>query len=286
VEKNECKNMNTSRQRIESIFHPSDFSEASEIAFLHALKIALVTKAELTMLHVDPGNAADWGDFPGVRSTLERWGLIPGGSAKSAVGNLGIKVQKIIASSRSPVRACLDFVDKHPPDLIVLAVHQYEGRVRWQHKRVAEPIAHATAAMTLYVPHGVPGFVAHETGAVSLNKILIPIARKPRAQPALDAVGRLIRGLELTQGKAYLLHVGSGEDVPPLQVPAEPGWDWAVHALEGDAAEVIVQTAAAAGSDLIVMTTEGPHGFLDALRGSTAERVLRECRCPVLTLHA
>jgi nucleotide-binding universal stress UspA family protein len=35
-----------------------------------------------------------------------------------------------------------------------------------------------------------------------------------------------------------------------------------------------------------VMTTEGPHGFLDALRGNTAARVLRECACPVLTLHA
>ena len=74
--------------------------------------------------------------------------------------------------------------------------------------------------------------------------------------------------------------------MPSLQIPAEPGWDWAVHALEGDPAEVIVQTAAASDSDLIVMTTEGPHGFLDALRGSTAERVLRGCRCPVLTLHA
>jgi len=47
-----------------------------------------------------------------------------------------------------------------------------------------------------------------------------------------------------------------------------------------------VQTAAASKSDLIVMTTEGPHGFLDALRGNTAARVLRECPCPVLTLHA
>jgi nucleotide-binding universal stress UspA family protein len=35
-----------------------------------------------------------------------------------------------------------------------------------------------------------------------------------------------------------------------------------------------------------VMTTEGPHGFLDALRGNTAARVLRDVRCPVLTLHA
>jgi hypothetical protein len=184
------------------------------------------------------------------------------------------------------VKACSDFLEKHPADLVVLAVHQYEGNVRWQHKRVAEPIAHAAEAMTLYLPHGVPGFVAHADGAISLRKILVPVAARPRPEPAIGAVARMIRSLGLPPGKVNLLHVGNAEDMPPLQIPAEPGWDWNVHVLEGDPVEVIVQTAAAAGSDLIVMTTEGPHGFLDALRGNTAARVLRECRCPVLTLHA
>ena len=274
------------RTLIGSIFHPSDFTDASNVAFEHALRIALVAKAELTMLHVDPGYAADWGDFPGVRSTLERWGLVPAGSDKSAVADLGITVQKVIATSRSPVKASVDFIEKHPPDLVVLAVHQYEGNVRWQHKRVAEPIAHAAGEMTLFIPHGVPGFVAHQDGAISLKKILIPVARKPEAQPAVDAVARMIRSLGLPPGKVILLHVGSGDDVPSLQIPADRGWDWTVHTLEGDPVEVIVQTAAAASSDLIVMTTEGSHGFLDALRGSTSERVLRDCNCPMLTLHA
>jgi nucleotide-binding universal stress UspA family protein len=275
-----------SADRIESIFHPSDFSEGSEIAFAHALRIALVTKAALTMLHVDPGHEADWSDFPGVRETLCRWHLIAPDSAKSAVTDLGIAVQKVIATSRSPLRASLDFLDKHPADLIVLAVHQYEGRVRWQHKRVAEPIAHANEAMTLYVPHGVPGFVSRETGAISLRNILVPIAGKPRPQPAVAAVARMIRALQLPPGKVRLLHVGPGAEMPALQIPAEPGWDWTVHCLEGEPVEVIGQIAATAGSDLIVMATEGPQGFLDALRGSTSARVLRECRCPVLTLHA
>jgi len=39
--------------RVESIFHPSDFSKASEVAFVHALKIALVAKAKFTVLHVE-----------------------------------------------------------------------------------------------------------------------------------------------------------------------------------------------------------------------------------------
>lgn len=272
--------------RISSIFHPSDFSEGSEVAFVHALKIALVARASLTMLHVDSGDDADWSDFPGVRATLERWGLIPSNSPKSAVTNLGIEVQKIIATSQSPVRASINFLEKQPADMIVLAVHQYEGHVRWQHKRVAEPIAHATAAMTLYLPYGVRGFVAAEDGAISLKSILIPVARKPRPEPAIAAVQRIIESLDLPPGRVHLLHVGNSEDVPAVQIPAEPGWDWTVHVQGGDPVEMILLTAAAAKSDLIVMTTEGPHGFLDALRGNTAARVLRECKCPLLTLHA
>jgi nucleotide-binding universal stress UspA family protein len=38
------------------------------------------------------------------------------------------------------------------------------------------------------------------------------------------------------------------------------------------------------GPDLVVMTTQGRHGFMDALRGSTTERVLREARCPLLAV--
>src|SRR6185295_20226244 len=92
---------------VKFVFHPSDFSEASEVAFAHALKIALVVGAKLTMLHVTASPSAEWQDFPGVRDTLERWKLIPKGSPKSAVGWLGIEVDKIIASSKDPVKACL-----------------------------------------------------------------------------------------------------------------------------------------------------------------------------------
>ena len=39
-------------------------------------------------------------------------------------------------------------------------------------------------------------------------------------------------------------------------------------------------------ADLIVMATEGHQGFLDAIRGSTTERVLRQAPCPVLAVPA
>ena len=61
---------------IEEVVHPTDLSPASERAFAHALAIALVRRARLIILHVAADDRPDWGEFPAVRGTLERWGLL------------------------------------------------------------------------------------------------------------------------------------------------------------------------------------------------------------------
>ena len=270
--------------KLESIFHPSDFSEASEVAFAHALKIALVSGAKLTMLHVEATPSAEWQDFPGVRDTLERWGLIPQGSPKSAVGQLGIAVEKFIRFDNDPVEASLYFLKENPADLIVLAVHQHEGRMRWLSKSVGEPIARGAGQMTIFTPHGVKGFVSRQDGSISLRNILIPVTSKPRPQPSLEAAERLIRTLQLPAGTVTLLHVGPAAEMPSIQLPKDSGWTWNKVAKVGEPADTILQTASELSADLIVMTTDGPDGFLDALRGSTSERVLRKAHCPVANL--
>ena len=215
----------TEGPRVHSIFHPSDFSEASEVAFAHALKVALVAGGTLNMLHAAPGpaSAAAWHDFPGVRDTLARWQLIPKGSPPSAVVQVGIDVRKVLAVGKDPVKACLQFLEENPADLIVLAVHQHEGRMRWLHKSVGEPIARRSGQMTLFIPHGVEGFVSRTDGTLSLRNILIPITSKPRPQPALEAAVRVIRGLQLREGTVTLLHVGAADDAPAVKVPENTG---------------------------------------------------------------
>jgi nucleotide-binding universal stress UspA family protein len=270
--------------KLESVFHPSDFSEASEIAFAHALKIALVTRAKLTMLHVAASPRVEWQDFPAVRDTLERWGLIPRGSPKSAVPQLGIEVTKRISLGKDPVKSCLAFLKDNSTDLVVLAVHQHEGRMRWLEKSVGKPIARKSGQMTLFIPHGVEGFVSQRDGSVSLRNILIPVTRKPRPQPSLEAAARLIRNLHLPAGTVTMLHVGPEAEMPSLRQPDDTDWSWKKVTKIGEPADTIAQSAAELCADLIVMATEGPDGLLDALRGSTSERVLQKARCPLLNL--
>ena len=265
------------------VFHPSDFSVASEIAFAHALKIALVSRATLHILHVSDPSHVPWEEFPGVRDTLERWGLIPAGSSRRAVTRLGIEVRKVVRHDRDPVKASLRFLTRHPADVVVLAVHQRAGRMRWFQKSIGEPIAYGSGQITLFIPHGVDGFVSRATGAVSLRNVLIPLAHKPSPQPALDATARFVSNLQLAAGTVTLLHVGAGE-APAVQCPAVPGWTWNRMSAIGDPVERILWAAGAVAADLIVMTTDGPDGFLDGLRGTTSARVLNQARCPVANL--
>ena len=269
---------------VDSILLPSDFTAGSQTAFHHALKAALVAKSKFTILHVSPGAAAAWTDFPGVRETLERWGLIPPGSPKSAVPQLGIDVRKVVAHDASPTKSVLRFLEEHPADLIVLNTHAREGRARWLRESVAEPIARRSGQMTLFLPDQVPGFVSAKDGEVTLNTILIPIAATPRPQPAVAAAVRLAVRLQRARGTFVLLHVGDASAMPDVRCPEVPGWAWKKVTRTGDVIEGIVDTAGQETADLIVMSTDGRNGFLDALRGSHSERVLRSAPCPLLTV--
>lgn len=276
--------MNSEISLVESVLHPTDFSEGSRVAFHHALKAALLGKSKLTLLNVSADGTADWSDFPGVRETLERWGLLEKGSPKSAVANLGIDARKVVAQENDPVEAVLRYLKQHPADLIVLATSHREGRARWLGKSVAEPVARRAWEMTLFIPADSEGFVNEHDGSVHLRKILVPVARSPIPQPALNAAAHLVTKLNCFEGTFRLLHVGDEESMPKLKCPEVPGWKWERELRTGDVIQTIVDAARDIEADLIVMSTDGRNEFLDGLRGSHSERVLRHGAAPLLTI--
>lgn len=270
---------------IQSVFHPTDFSPGSEVAFYHALKASLLTKSELTIMHVSSDGESGWASFPRIRNTLERWKLLPERSPKSAVSRLGITPVKIIAREPDPVAAVINFLKQNPADLIVLATHQFRGPARWLNRSVAEPVARNSGQMTLFIPANCKGFVSANDGSVSLGRILVPIADSPRAQPAVEAAARLATKLNLPTGVFTLLHVGdSASAMPRVRCYEVEGWDWQKVNRSGEIISTILDTSSTINADLIVMSTDGRDGFLGAVRGSHCERVLRQCSVPLLTI--
>ena len=154
------------------------------------------------------------------------------------------------------------------------------------HPALAEAIARTAGTRTLFVPRRVPGFVDAATGAVALRQVLIPVDREPHPQRAIDVAAGLIRSLGSAQGALTVLHVGAEGDLPQWTPPELPGWSVESVSVAGEVVDTILEVSDERDADLIVMGTRGHHGFLDALRGSTTERVLRGAECPVLTVPA
>ena len=269
---------------IESVLHPTDFSESSLVAFHHALKAAMATRSRLTLLHVSTEKDLRWSNFPGVRETLENWGVLPKGSPKSAVSRLGIEVSKIVANESDPVQAVLRYLEKSPADLIVLATSQRGTRTAWLGKSVSAPVTRKAGQMTLLIPREAKGFVSGQDASVKLNNILIPVALTPRPEPALRAAARFIRKFDSSEGTFTVLHVGESNTMPALRFPEVSGWTWKKQVRGGDVIDGIVNTAKELEADLVVMATDGRNGFLDGLRGSHSERVLRQSATPLLTV--
>ncbi len=274
-------------RQIRSVLHPTDLTPASMAAFAHALRLATAGRSKLYVLHADPSHAdeTDWDAFPAVRRTLASWGMLEEGSSPGAVfEKLGVQVAKIRMPDRDAVRGILRFLEDHPSDLIVLATEGREGLPRWLHGSVAEPVTRSAETTTLFIPHGVRGFVAPEDGAVSLRRVLIPVDRRPQPTWALHAAWEIARLLGADGATLQLLHVGTTMD--PSAVQVEPNtFSTVEHAVRsGDVVEQILAAAGEGPADLIVMATEGHQGFLDALRGSTTERVVRHAPCPVLAV--
>jgi len=269
---------------IERVLHPTDFSEGSKVAFYHALKAALLSKSRIALLNVSPDGTSSWSDFPGVRETLEKWGLLPPGSARSAVADLGINVSKAITQKKDPVEAVVNYLNEFPAEMIVLATSQKTGLARWLTGSVAEPIARKATEMTLFIAADTRGFVSPDDGSVSLKNILIPVALSPRPQPAIEAAARFAKSLELAEGTFTLVHVGDGSSMPAVRTREVDGWNWVEDLRSGDVIQSIIDASKETQADLIVMATDGRNGFLDGLRGSHSERVLRQAGVPLLTV--
>ena len=268
---------------IQSVAHATDFSEASLAAFAHALRIALATKSRLYLLHVrEGGRDQAWISFPHVREMLAKWGLMqPDEPPAQIEAKLGIKITKVEIQHNDPTDGLFEFVLGHRPDLLVLATHGRDGLNRWLRGSVSEEVARRTHLPTLFIGPRSQGFVDSASGEMRLQRILIPVAHAPSPLRSLNILASLLAPLGVMPETFRFLHIG---DRPPnLDACAGTTVRGEVEVMKGPVVETILHEARRA--DMIAMPTAGHQGFLDALRGSTTEQVLRKAPCPVLAIR-
>lgn len=259
------------------LVHPTDLGSDSAVAFAHALRLALQFGGRLDVLHAE-GHAAEdaWGHFAPVRGTLARWGLLPADAPPEAVADLGIQVRKLRVAD-DPVSAIARTGGAH--DLIVLATHARTGLARLRRPSVAEAGVRAAGIAALFLPPGAAGFVDPATGAVQLERVLLPVGADP---DGIAVAAALVHALGAAAGTFRVIHVG--EDGLSGPFPTVAGWEWQAEAYAGAVVDTVVGVARAWPADLVVMPTHGHDSLVDDLFGSTVEQVVRAVACPVLVL--
>ena len=138
----------------------------------------------------------------------------------------------------------------------------------------------------MFVPASAKAFISHEKGEVTLDRVLIPTDRKPYPGIGVDITGGILKSLNVPSPTIEALYVGDQVDRPAVNPPRDLDCTFEQTARAGKPVDEILRRADEIKADLIVMVTEGRHGFLDALRGSTTEQIVRRAACPVLTVPA
>ena len=279
--------MQDSQQITPRILVTTDFSLDSERAFYHALAFALARQARLTLLHTgsESRSSVPWDRFPGVRETLQAWGMLPPEAPRSAVADtFNVSVAKMAMRDDDPRQGITDYLRKHPTDLLVMVTKGRTGLARIFDASVAETVSYLTRSHTLMLPHRGRGLVDPNTGKRELRRVLCVLdpARDPR--PALAYLKQWLPAIGDAEIDVHVLQVCQPEDAMEILLPPMPGLAWTQEARPGERVSAIVSTAREMGAQLVVMTTRGPLGLLARMRGSDASRVLQELRLPLLSI--
>ncbi|GAB3668983.1 universal stress protein [Halopiger thermotolerans] len=134
------------------------------------------------------------------------------------------------------------------------------------------------------------------------DEILVPIDGSPGAESAIEHALHIARQNDATLHPLYVINPADMGDLgdepaeiraqcsevtqPVIEAAREAGLKAEQHVLEGTPNERIVEYAADAPIDLIVMGTHGKSGLSRVLLGSTAEKVVRNAPVPVLTIRS
>jgi nucleotide-binding universal stress UspA family protein len=262
------------------IIHPiHEHSSGDLIAFKHALALAHAACGELEI--IDIRNSEETSDDFTVRGVLEQWGILPPNSERSDVGKLGLKVIKIVKKGEAK-RIVSHRIEKHPHDMLVIGTHQRHGLDVLFGQDLAEYLAQTYRQTTLYVPAQARPFVNPDTGAVSLRRVLIPVADDPPADLSFNFLQMLQHVFHRDSVEVTGLHCG--DTFPALEPHLNAGNSFREVLSKDPVIAAITETARSSDADLIIMTTRGLNTLPRKIMGGITEHVLHVSPCPVLSI--
>lgn len=295
--------------RLTAILCPVDLSECSRHALDHALALARSYHAHLTVMEVSwpfippmaypaaagvfPAPMAVAGDIDELREGLRRF------AAHGVEAGVEMDLQ---VREGAVVPTILEEAHRIGADLIVMGTHGRSGFDRLLLGSVTEKILRKAECAVMTVPP------ADQTKAPARSRrtIVCAVDFSPLAARAVDYALSLAQEL---QARLLLIHAIEWPPERPMSSSDEREIDalrvaarQKLHALVPDEArawceteevaalgrahEEIVRMARERDADLIVLGIHGRSAFNVVLFGSTANQVVRNATCPVVTVRS
>jgi nucleotide-binding universal stress UspA family protein len=256
------------------IVHITHTSDPNDPAFVHAVALAARAEAELVTIHV-PEPGAPFMNLPDASVLLLRWGMPPAGVAHERM---------LPPYDESIEESLLGAISGLKPELVVASTHARTGLGRILFASIAEGVARNLQAPALLLPLDCEPFVDAGSGALRLQRLLVPVATASDAQRAVRAALALAHMADAERCDLELLHVGPGNPFPELELPS--GVRITLQLARGTVEHAVAKRAAELHPDVIVMVTSGHNSAGDVLLASHTERVLHRCRRPLLWVPA
>jgi nucleotide-binding universal stress UspA family protein len=291
----------TSPQRI---LVPTDFSECSDQAIVHAAFLARQYDAALTLLHVVPVAPAYPMAGVSAEDTKRPEDVAEQLDALVERHDLdGVAVETAVDRGESIGAAILEHAAERGADLIVVGTHGRRGIRRLLLGSEAEVVVRGAEVPVFAVRRQQSPVSPHR-----FERVLAPTDLSAASEAAVRQAAELARRYDARLDLLHVVEQIPTYDLPGIYQSALPPQAEAASALEqhardglealaadlsladervrlllehGDAASTIVDHAADEGSDLVVLASHGRTGLERFLLGSVAEKVIRTAPCPV-----
>jgi nucleotide-binding universal stress UspA family protein len=272
--------------------------------------LALQFNANLVLTHIVPSSTAFVYTFPTESLAFEREqvkhakstlpSLIPGEYRDRVNLRTIVKVGEV----RSEL---LGVLHDEKIDLLVMGTHGRNVFERFFLGSLTERMLRKVPVPILTVSHLDPTKELHTTGPVSLRHVLYATDLSDSAETGLKLSAELARGAGARLSVVHVfksvdtIYWGAeggylGDELESLKEDAQKRLQLSIPEtiykdvkvtpvmLEGDAYREILEFADEQNVDMIVMNLQGKTALERALLGSTAERVIRSARVPVLSI--
>lgn len=298
---------------LKNILYPTDFSDSAELSLKWSLLLAKNFEAELTMFHAVVLHGDDVGDdvysrFPDLEKCFVALEEQADSRLEKVIEDEGrVSIRQVVRRGVSASDEILKFIGEEKFDLVVMGTHGRRGLKHFLLGSVAERVVQHAPCPVLTVrqsehKEGVP-----DKTELDVKRVILPI---DFSEPSKLAARYAVVLSKLMGARLDVVHVIDStvhpsfyaigvesliQEDPKLVSRAEK----AVHSFmeeakaaieynvviaEGKPASEIARLSEEKEDPLIIIASHG-MGYLErVMLGSTAEKVVRMAKCPVLTV--